>query len=365
MSKSFLITSHTEGAHPFEQRTILNGLVKSLKHYFPDCFIVVASQSQVEVDTQQIVDYVVIDQTTVNQPYGAGEIALLNAGLDVMIRFGKTDCYKMVYDFVIDDRNYQVFDQWLTHGKDFVGCYWHSDGLGIGSWIWYGSVKMQKKILDFNNLNMHLECKLLESVRVKNLIDSCYLYDNNESMFNGDWFDRCDLVHAGGAVLKHKYGTVAAALELTDDTEYYIPMIIGQIADQTKRPNHLVLIDRRTVKEDLRTKEVYQCMFEVLRDRQISWNLIFYTSPKHTIDHLADLGQTWCWLIDNQTYLDKDVLKQLYRTIIVNYNVGTISGISNTLFYRNRILNFEGLNIDSRQFIVDKMTETCYSNITV
>jgi hypothetical protein len=365
MSKSFLITSHTEGVHAFEQRTILNGLVKSLKHYFPDCFIVVASQSEVEVDTQQIADYVIIDRETINEPYGAGEIALLSAGLKTMERFGRKDCYKIVYDFLIDDTNYHVFDQWLTHDKEFVGCYWHSAGLGVGSWIWYGTVEIQKQILDFGPLNTYLECTLLESIQNKHLINRCYLYEDNASMFNGDWFDRCDLVHAGGTVLKHNYGTVVAAVELTDETECYIPMIVAQIADQTKRPNHLVLIDRRTAKEDLRTKEVYQGIFELLGDRQISWNLIFYAGPKHTLDHLADLGQTWCWLVNNKKYLGRDSLKEFYRLIMLGRNIGTLTDASGNFFYKNKLVSSEGLNTDIRQHVVDKMLEIGYNNDTV
>lgn len=365
MSKSFLITSHTEGAHPFEQRTILNGLVKSLKRYFPDCFIVVASQSQVEVDTQQIADYIIVDRQTVNQPYGAGEIALLDAGLRAMTRFGRKDCYKIVYDFLIDDTNYQVFDQWLTHDKDFVGCYWRANGLGIGSWVWYGTVEMQKKILDFDSLNMHLECKLLESVQSKQLLDNCYIYDSHELMFNGNWFDRCDLVHAGGSVLKHKYGTVVAAVELTDDSEYHVPSVIQSLAEQSKHLDHLVLIDRRTVKEDLRIKEVYQDLFALLGSRNVSWNLIYYTGADQVLTHLAELGHGWCWLVSNKRLLDKDALKNIYRTIMLDYNIGTISNSSDSLFYRNNIVDIGEINTDIGNFVVDKMKETCYNNIVL
>jgi len=365
MSKSFLITSHTEGSYPFEQRSILNGLVKSLKRYFPDCFIVIASQSEVEVDTQQIADYVIVDRQTVNQPYGAGEIALLDAGLRTMTRFGRKDCYKIVYDFLIDDTNYQVFDQWLTHGKDFVGCYWRANGLGIGSWVWYGTVEIQKKIVDFDSLNMNLECKILESVQNKKLLDNCYIYDNHELMFNGNWVNNCDLVHAGGSVLKHKYGTVAAVVELTDDSESRVPRVIQSLAEQSKHANHLVLVDRRTVKEDLRVKEVYQDLFALLGNRNISWNLIYYVNDVQVLTHLVELGHGWCWLVDNKKLLDRDALKNMYRVIILDYNIGTISLGNGSLFYRNKIVNISEINTDIHNFIVDKMTDTCYNNIVL
>lgn len=364
MSKSFLITSHTEGAYPFEQRTILNGLVKSLKQFFPDCFIVVASQSQVDVDTQLVADYVIVDRKTVNQPYGAGEMGLLKAGLRTMRQFGRTHCYKIVYDFLIDETNYHVFDRWLEHDKDFVGCYWRSDGLGIGSWVWYGSVEFQEQLLDFGPLDHHLETKLLSSAQNKGLLDRCYIYNDHEVMFGNNWFDRCDLVHAGGTVLKHKYGTVSAALKLTDQSETYFPLILQSLANQTKKVDHLVLIDTRTAPSDIRTREDYRDLFELLAQRHISWNLVYGTDQTALLKYLADLGYGWCWLVPNQRLLDTDTLKQFYRMIMLDYNIGTISNSATNLFYRNKIIRFGEVNTDIREFIVDRMKETSYNNIS-
>lgn len=363
MSKSFLITSHTEGSYPFEQSTILHGLVQSLRRYFPDCFIILASQSDVEADTQKLVNYVIIDKVTANVPYGQGELELVSAGLRAMKQFGRKDCFKIVYDFIIDDSNYQVFDQWLDHQKDFVGCYWRSAGLGIGSWVWYGTVEMQEQLLEFDQLNMHLECKILETLENKNLLEKCYIYESHDAMFQGNWFNKCDLVHAGGKVLKFNYGTVIAVLEITDDAEFRIPGIVQSLATQEKRPNHLLFVDSRTNKTDLRLNQMYWPLFDLLGKNQIYWSLIYFTNYPHILSYLAETNHTWCWLVNNSSLSESDTLKNLYRQIILNFDIGTISLKNGDLFYRNRIINFDGLNTDTRNFIVDRMQETCYTNV--
>lgn len=364
MSKSFVITSHTEGAHPFEQTTILNGLVKALRHYFPDSFIIVASQSSVDTGTQQIADFVIVDKVTANVPHGAGELALVKQAHKVLKEQGKTDYYKLCYDFVIDDTNVNVFDQWSNLGKEFVSCYWRTTGLGIGTWIWFSTTQMHEILFDFDQLDKHLEWKLMESASNKGMLDRCFLYDDQNAMFNGDWFDRCDLVHAGGSVLKHNYGTVSVALDLTDESEFYTPAVIQSIANQTKAPSHLVLVDRRSIKKDLRTIAVYQDLFNLISSRGISWNLIYYMDQQQLMKHLADLGHTWCMLVDEKRFLDTDAVKQFYQRIILNRDIGSIEDKQGNFFYRNMVVDLQGLNTDIRQFVVDKMLETCYNNIS-
>lgn len=364
MSKTFLITSHTEGAYPFEQRTILYNLVNSLKHYFPDCFILITSQSDIEPDTQQLVDYVIIDKITKNYPHGAGEIAMLQAGFSVLKQLGKENCYKLVYDFLIDDTNYQVFDQWLSHNKPFVGCYWHTEGLGVGAWCWYGTIEIQEQILNFKQLDMHFECKMLESIQQKNLLDQCYIYDDHNLMFNNEWATKCDLVHAGGTVLKHNYGTVAAAIIITDQVKDLVSGIIYSIVNQSKKPDHLIVVDQRSYNKDPQSVAAFQKLFILLDQADITWNIVHYEKTEEILIHLADLGHGWGWIVNNQTFLHKDSLKTAYRSIISNYEIGTILDVNNNLFYRNRIIeikeNINGLN----NFVVDQMSRTTYKNIT-
>ena len=365
MSKTFLITSHTEGIYPFEQRTILHGLVTSLKKYFPECFIVIASQSEVDFDTQKLVDYVVIDKKTTNVPYGAGEVALLTAGLAVLKKFNRSDFYKIVYDFLIDDTNYHVFDKWASLNKEFVSTLWKTVGVGIGSWVWYSKTKFFEEIFDFNYLDMYLEPKLLESVNNKNLMDKIYLYDPHEQMFDGDWYSRCDLVHAGGSVLKHNYGNVIAVLEITDDREYMIAPVGYSIANQERKPNHVLLVDKRSIKDDLRFKKGYQELFDYFSKKNLPWNLIYYTSENQILNYLQSLNFNWCWLIDSNLVLENNCLKDMYRTIILNYEVGTIIDSNSNLLYRNQIIEKAESNTNLKRYILDTMTKTSYNNIRI
>lgn len=365
MSKNFLITSHTQGLYPFEQEALLEGLVVALKKYFPDCFVLVASQSPVSSEVQAIADYVVVDRSTVNFPYGAGEVALITAGLDVMEQFGKKDCFKIVYDFVINDSNYTLFDQWLNHNKDFVGCYWKTDGLGIGSWIWYGTVEMQRAAIDFDSLDHYLEKKILNSFESKQLLDRCYIYDDHHAMFNGDWFENCDLVHSGGSVLKHFYGTVSVVIELSDLNQSLVPFTIQSLIEQIKKPNHLVIVDARTVKSDLRNDTLYQRLFSGLNNAGISWNLIYYVDQSHILKHLEDLGYTWCWFVDPYKDIPNSALGSLYKKIILDRSLALVSSEKNGVLYKNYSLKFGEINTSAQQYILDEMENRQYNKCIV
>lgn len=363
MSKSFLITSHTEGAWPFEQGTMLRGLVKALKHYFPDCFIVVTSQSSVDAEVQRMADSVIIDRVTPNFPHGAGELVLIDHGIRMLKQFGKTDFYKICYDFIIDDTNYTVFDRLISHGKDFASCYWRAAGLGVGTWLWYSTIDMHEKVFDFETLNRHLECTVLESIQNKGLLDKCWIYFDEHEMLDGDWNSRCDLVHQAGLVLKHTYGSLLVAVELTDSTESYVPSVLLSLALQSKMINHLVIVDRRTKKTDLRQDDLYQDLLTLLVNKGISWNLIFDVDTTIFKQHLEDLGHTWCVILENNKLLDLDLIKRLYERIVLTQNIGTILDKEGHLLYKNKVIDSEGLNTDIRQYVVDKFKETCYNNI--
>lgn len=363
MSKSFLITSHTAGSYPFEQRTMLSGLVKSLKHHFPDCFVVVASQSPVDSETQQLSDFVIVDQVSSNVPHGAGELALLQQGCDVLKRFNKTEYFKLCYDFVIDSTNIGVFDRMISHGKDFVSCYWKTVDLGIGTWIWYSTIAIHEQLFDFTDLSYHLEWKLLEVVQTKALLDRCYLYDDQTSMFNGDWYNRCDLVHSGGTVLKHSYGTISAVVEISDASQSIAPAVLASVAYQSKLPAHLVLVDRREIKTDLRSVDIFRQLFELLERKGTSWSLIYYESQSQVKQYLEDLGHTWCMLIDSNRLLQENSVKRFYETVILNYDVGLVMDQHQTVLYRNKVLIDTEKIYDLRNFVVDNMRNTCYNII--
>jgi hypothetical protein len=320
MSKSFLITSHTEGAHPVEQRTILNGLVKSLKHYFPDCFIVLASQSNVEFETQNFADYVVVDKLTSNVPHGAGEVALINTGLDVLEQFGRHDCFKLCYDFIIDDTNYQSFDQWQSHGKEFVSCWWHNNVLGIGSWAWYATVEMQRKLFSFKDLDRFLEKKILDTITDQNLMDRCFIYETANQLLNNTWSTHGDVVHSGGNVLKHNYGKIASIVVSNERDNLSLPIVLHMIINQTKLPDRLIIFDNNTIKVDLRTIPVYNNIFTQCQQKGIAWNVVF----GNQLDIAPVEDCTWSWTVDENNIPTHTELENLYRYTILNSSANYI-----------------------------------------
>jgi hypothetical protein len=360
MSKSFLITSHTEGINSFEKKIILWGLVKNLKEYFPDCFIIITSQSEVDFETQQLADYIIVDKKTINEPHGAGEVALLNAGLKVLEQFGRKDCFKLVYDFIIDETNHQVFDQWLSHNKQFVGCFWKTVGLGIGSWCWWGTTDIQRKILDFDNLDMYLEWKIYQSILDKNLLDDCYIYDTNDDMFNGNWIERCDLVHDGGRRLKFNYGNVVAVGILDDLNIDQLPITIQSLIDQEKAFTHLLLVDARRDKLDLRVNPSYQNLLYMLGQKNISWHLIYWIGEKELYDYVKELDYDWvCWF-NQPIYLDKKWLKKIYKKIILNRKLAIIND-SDIIFYKNKIIELAEINNNIKQLLIDNLDKSLYT----
>ena len=363
MSKTFLITSHTEGGSPFEQKTILYGLIKSLKRYFPDCLVLVASRSEVEYDSVKLADYTIIDKVAHDHPHGQGELTLLKTAVSTLKQLGRSDCIKLCYDFVIDDTNYQVFDQWLAHEKDFVSCWWRWDGLGIGTWVWYSKIDFLEKLIDFDQLNMYFEWKIYESVQKHNAIDRCYLYEDSDQMFNGDWYSRCDLVHDGGRRLKYNYGQTVALVRLDDANVDQTGVSLQSLALQTKLPAHVLLIDKRSTKIDLRTLPVYQKLFELLSSKSVSWSLIVADRDSQLFDYLNSFDYAWAWMLPDDL-ISIDALKNYHRQIILNMNVGCVSD-ANGVFFKNKILENAEFHSTIEQYIVDKFAETSYNNFVL
>lgn len=361
MRKNFLIISHTEGAFPLEQRIILENLVSNLKRIFPDCFIFVASNCEIEFQTQKYIDYVLVDKITKNDPHGMAELKLVKQSLKLLKEFNCETVFKLSYDFLIDDSNFHNLNLWESINKEFVSCYWRTNGLGIGTWIYFGKISFIENILDFDFLDMFFEWKLYQSITNKNLLENCFLYDNNQEMFGGDW-SNCDLVYAAGTRLKYNYGSICTVLYLEDNLELNTFLSIQALLYQQKKPNHILFIDKRTNKIDLRTLPRYQEVFDKLAVHNISWNLLYYVDENLNLQHIIDLNHTWCWYLKYSDYLDTSILKQLYQHIINNRNIGYINQ-SNQLFYRNAVITPSANNTDLIDFVKQGFIETQYQNI--
>lgn len=365
--KSFLITSHTQGSFPIEQTALLKGLIENLRHFNPKSFIVVASQSSIGSEIEQLADYVVIDRTTVNEPYGAGELALVRAGLEVMEKFNRPNCYKITYDFVIDHTNYWVLDHWSQYNRDFVSCYWRTVGVGVGSWAWWGTVEIQKKIFNSIVLDNYLEHKIRDVIHSQGLLDRCYFYEDKEDMFYGDhdaWFSRCDLVHAGGTVLKHNYGTTVAVARLNDDNADYFGTQLWMILNQTKKIDHLLLVDGRKQPTDIRADSRYQMFIKTAAEKNIIWTLIFDPGDdRMLLEYIGNLNHKWCWLVSVNSIPDIKALEKFYQKMIVNfYDTGSVRDGDKNLFFRNHKVDIEYPINNLVDSVVDILEDINYNN---
>lgn len=318
-SKNFIITSHTEGENSVVKKTLLHGLVKSIKRYYPDSYVIIASQCEVEYETQVLADYVIINRSFLNVPHGAGEVESLNAALTVLESQEKTDCFKLCYDFIINDSNYHVFDEWRRHNKAFVSCWWNTYGAGIGSWIWYGTISFQKNLLNFPVFDMFLEQKFLKIIEENQLFDQCYIYDTPDAMLANTWEYCGDQAIGSGTGLKRDYGSVLAVIPSTDRTTSVLPLVYHAVVNQKLKPAHLQIIER-TEFVDLRNDPVYQKLFNLCEQNGINWSVVF--SPN--VEQAILPGFTWCWCLDENVIPAYNELETLYRATILDHTIESI-----------------------------------------
>lgn len=336
MTKNFIITSHTSGNNRVIKAAYLLGLVKSIKKYWPDSFVIVASQSDVPSEVQDYADYVLIDKHTVNVPHGAGELQLVKLGLNILEHLGKADSYKMTYDFVINDDNCHIFDEWRSHGKGFVSCWWKNDCLGIGSWLWYGTLEMQREILDFPILDHYLEKKILDSVETKGLMENCHIYDGPDEMLAHTWETCGDQIISGGASLKRDYGTVMAAVQTKSRDESILPLVLHSILNQTMPPAFLLIVDSNNSMIDMRSLPVYNNIFRNCESRGIHWGVVFSES----LENVLPRDFTWCWRVDENTLPEYNELETLYQATVIDNTITSIKIPNKSELYK---VNYEQL----------------------
>lgn len=331
-------------------------------------FVVVASQSPVGSDIEQLADYVIIDRQTVNEPHGVGELALVRAGLEIMERFNRPHCYKITYDFVIDHTNYWVLDSWKNQNRDFVSCIWRTVGIGVGSWAWWGTIEIQKQIFNSIMLDNYLEHEIRDSINLQGLADRCFFYETKEKMFYGGddvWFSRCDLVHAGGTVLKHNYGSIITVARLTDENSGWFNTQLWNLINQSKKIDHLLIVDRRRHKSDIRIDDQYQMVLRKAVESNTTWNLIFDPGDdRKLLEYIDKLDHAWCWIVDSDSIPNTGVLENFYQQIMINfYDLGSLTDSDKNLFFRNHKIEYEKKINNLVEYILDSFDNTNYNNI--
>ena len=289
---NFIITSHTTGQNQAIREKLLRDLVTSLKHYFQGCYVVVGSASDVPQDIIDIADCVFFDKIQRVTPpayHGNGELQLVKEGLRVMHEKGKEWCVKFTYDFIINDSNFNMINEWAkiadTQNKEFVGTTW-VDIKGsqwdvalqqntVGTWLYYGKVSFLKDVFDTMQLDDIIERKVTQAFMGKS--DKAFLYPSANDMLGGTWEECGDLITNAGNNIKPSFEKKQAVTPrgvndkprvlcyvCTKDRFFTtLPMTLTSLVLQTRVPDHLIIFEDGEHK-DLNEVPYYKAMFETL-----------------------------------------------------------------------------------------------------
>jgi glycosyltransferase involved in cell wall biosynthesis len=105
-----------------------------------------------------------------------------------------------------------------------------------------------------------------------------------------------------------------------------LPLTILSIINQTKVPDKLVIFDDNDKPEDLRKKQHYQYLFNMLDEKNIEWEVIFgQRKGQHYNHQMANtMGYKWVWRLDDDTVAEPNTLETLYS--YVTPDIGAVGG---------------------------------------
>jgi Glycosyl transferase family 2 len=348
---NFLITSHTTGNNQHIKEKLLCDLVKSFKHYFPGCYVVVASASDVPDELLQgethggLADCVLIDKTTVNDPpalHGNGELALVNHGLDHFASIGKEWVAKFTYDFIINDSNFNMINEWEkiadTQNKDFVGTTW-VDIKGsqwdvklqqgtVGTWMYYGRVSFLKEMFDTMKLDNIIERKVTDFLNINRKWQNVYLYPSANDMLGGTWEACGDLVTNAGESLKPSFQNKPVVTSVKSDKKtvlvslctrnrYFttLPMALSSISLQTRVPDKVIIYDDGEHK-NLNDNKMFTHIFSTLMKKGCTVWMDWEGKGlgQHIHDSRANhAGFDYVYRFDDDEVMEHDVIERLLK----------------------------------------------------
>jgi len=103
------------------------------------------------------------------------------------------------------------------------------------------------------------------------------------------------------------------------------------IAFQTRKPDHIIIIDDTDNPTDLRTIPAYQNIFELLNARGITFQLEYGVKRGQHISHqrIQEMAATdWIWRVDDDEIPEPDVLERLIGTATwEGTKVGAVGGL--------------------------------------
>jgi hypothetical protein len=105
-----------------------------------------------------------------------------------------------------------------------------------------------------------------------------------------------------------------------------LPLVIEAIANQTRKPDKLIIFDDNDEPKDLRSEFLYQHLFWVLNSKKIEWEWVFaHKKGQHHIHQMANtMGYDWVWRCDDDAIPEPNVLETLCKHMAED--VGAIGG---------------------------------------
>lgn len=105
-----------------------------------------------------------------------------------------------------------------------------------------------------------------------------------------------------------------------------LPMVLMAIANQTKKPDKLVIFDDNDDPQDMRREFIYQHIFRILDAKNVPWEWVFADKKgQHHIHQRANrMGFDWVWRVDDDAVPEPNVLRTL--TDHAGHDVGAVGG---------------------------------------
>ena len=391
---NFIITSHTTGQNQAIREKLLRDLVTSLKHYFPGCYVVVGSASDVPQDIIDIADCVFFDKIQRFTPpayHGNGELQLVKEGLRVMQEKGKEWCVKFTYDFIINDSNFNMINEWAkiadTQNKEFVGTTW-VDIKGsqwdvalqqntVGTWLYYGKVSFLKDVFDTMQLDDIIERKVTQAFMGKS--DKAFLYPSANDMLGGTWEECGDLITNAGNNIKPSFEKKQAVTPrgvndkprvlcyvCTKDRFFTtLPMTLTSLVLQTRVPDHLIIFEDGEHK-DLNEVPYYKAMFETLGRKGCTvWMQYEQGKGQNVLDQKANMqkGYHFVWRYDDDEVAEHDVLERMLKYFENNPKLGAVGGFVGGPLFGNGVATGKLENIFSEQNVQWHNGNAVYENV--
>ena len=129
-------------------------------------------------------------------------------------------------------------------------------------------------------------------------------------------------------LLMGKWNQEKILCSLPTKGRYYttLPLVIEAIANQTRKPDKLIIFDDNDAPKDMREEFLYQHLFWLLNSKKIEWEWLFADKKgQHHIHQRANtMGYDWVWRCDDDAIPDPNVLETLASYI--NDNVGAVAG---------------------------------------